>query len=111
MTVYDAICKIKHRIAIDGFDGKDSEDLKLAIQALEKQTPAKVIYDEFHSGYRLYKCPVCGMNAIWEWCSGCGQKLDLAEMHEWQKPIIEKLYDDWYGPMPTCYSFIQPKGD
>lgn len=115
MTNEEAIKKIKYRIdtashiAGRGVDGKAFEDLELAIRALEKQTPAKLIYEEFPSGYRLYKCPVCDMHAIWEWCSGCGQKLDLTDMHEWEKPIIEKLYDDWCGP--TCYSFIQPKGD
>lgn len=115
MTNEEAIKKIKYRIdtashiAGKGVDGKAFEDLEMAIQALEKQTSAKVVYEEFPSGYRHYQCPVCGMTAIYSWCFWCGQALDLTEMQEWRKPIIEEIAEGWHGP--TCYSFIQPKGD
>lgn len=85
MTVDDAIYKIKHRIAIDGFDGKDSEDLKMAIRALNtlkekkptKQKSKKVIYS--HDSY-VY-CPHCGREIVSSFmkpslCPKCHGELD-----------------------------------
>ena len=63
-----------------------AEALGLAIQALEKQIPKKVVKDEKWS----YKCPCCGEcaetdcgDAFYDYrldyCNGCGQKLDWSD--------------------------------
>ena len=65
---------------------KRAEALDMAIQALEKQIPKKVVKD----GKRSYKCPCCGESAKTEtgdsfidyrldYCDGCGQKLDWSD--------------------------------
>lgn len=65
---------------------KRAEALDVAIQALEKQIPKKVVKD----GKRSYKCPCCGESAKTEtgdsfidyrldYCDGCGQKLDWSD--------------------------------
>lgn len=59
---------------------------ELAINALEKQIPKKVVKD----GKWSYKCPCCGEcaetdcgDAFYDYqldyCNGCGQKLDWSE--------------------------------
>lgn len=71
----------KHKFTED--DYKTNE---MAIQALEKQIPKKVVKD----GKRSYKCPCCGESAKTEtgdsfidyrleYCDGCGQKLDWSD--------------------------------
>lgn len=63
-----------------------AEALGLAIQALEKQIPKKVVKD----GKWSYKCPCCGEcaetdcgDAFYDYqldyCNGCGQKLDWSD--------------------------------
>lgn len=65
---------------------KRAEALDVAIQALEKQIPKKVVKD----GEQSYKCPCCGGCAKTEtgdsfidyrldYCDGCGQKLDWSD--------------------------------
>lgn len=45
---------------------------KMAIQALEKRIPKKVIKTETSS----QACPECKSNVRWKYCPNCGQKLD-----------------------------------
>ena len=63
-----------------------AEALGLAIQALEKQIPKKVVKD----GKWSYKCPCCSECAETDcgdvfydyrldYCNGCGQKLDWSD--------------------------------
>jgi hypothetical protein len=58
----------------------------MAIQALEKQMPKKVVRD----GKWIYKCPCCGECAETDcgdvfydyrldYCNGCGQRLDWSD--------------------------------
>lgn len=65
---------------------RNAEALDVAIQALEKQIPKKVVKD----GKWSYKCPCCGESAKTEtgdsfidcrldYCDGCGQRLDFKE--------------------------------
>ena len=65
---------------------KRAEALDVAIQALEKQIPKKVVKD----GKWSYKCPCCGEcaetdcgDAFYDYrldyCNGCGQKLDWSD--------------------------------
>ena len=57
---------------------------RLAISALEKQTPRTVRteYDRRHN-YFLHFCPVCGgLTREYEYCSECGQKLSYEEEQE-----------------------------
>ena len=63
------------------------EAIKMAIEALEKQIPKKLIkYDIDYSGNPLFRCPVCGDS--WnsnefgdgiEYCWTCGQALDWSD--------------------------------
>lgn len=67
-------------------DYETMEAIGMAIQALEKQIPKKVVKD----GKLSYKCPCCGESAKTEtgdsfidyrldYCDGCGQKLDWSD--------------------------------
>lgn len=50
----------------------------MAIQALEKQMPKKVVRD----GKWIYKCPRCGdvfYDYRLDYCNGCGQRLDWSD--------------------------------
>lgn len=80
-------CKL-HKIRPRGgiIPQKRAEALDVAIQALEKQIPKKVVKD----GEQSYKCPCCGGCAKTEtgdsfidyrldYCDGCGQKLDWSD--------------------------------
>lgn len=63
-----------------------AEAMRMAIQALEKQIPKKVVKE----GKCIYKCPCCGECAETDcgdvfydyqldYCNGCGQKLDWSD--------------------------------
>ena len=66
------------------------EAIQIAIQALEKQIPKKVVlrhirkYDGFDDG----ECPTCGNSVLRDgfsndvYCDNCGQKLDWSEESE-----------------------------
>lgn len=69
-----------------GNTGEHIKSIEIAIQALEKQIPKKVVKD----GKLSYKCPCCGESAKTEtgdsfidyrldYCDGCGQKLDWSD--------------------------------
>ena len=69
-----------------GNTGEHIKSIEIAIQALEKQIPKKVVKD----GKLSYKCPCCGESATTEtgdsfidylldYCDGCGQKLDWSD--------------------------------
>lgn len=90
MTAQEAIERIKYRIetasliAGKGVDGKAFEDLDMAIEALEKQIPKKVV--NFEKACDIYgKCPKC-KEMFWitegdefNYCPTCGQALDWSE--------------------------------
>ena len=88
MTESEAIKRIKECRNTPNFQPYIymNEALNMAIQALEKQIPKKVVKD----GERRYKCPCCGGCAKTEtgdsfidyrldYCDGCGQKLDWSD--------------------------------
>ena len=65
--------------------GSIPESLKLAINALEKQIPMKVVEER-----NIYLCPNCGSSAETDcgddmldyrlnYCDNCGQKLDWSD--------------------------------
>lgn len=69
-----------------GNTGEHIESVKVAINALEKQIPKKVVTDK-----NIYICPNCGANVetdcgddmldyILNFCDNCGQKLDWSEL-------------------------------
>ena len=76
--------KIDDEIPID-----DKTALEMAIQALEKQIPKKVIWENAKNGkiYAFYWacCPNCGNdicdeeNEEFKFCSDCGQALDWSD--------------------------------
>ena len=64
----------------------DKESKKIAIEALEKQIPKKVVMER-----NIYLCPHCGASAETDcgddmldyrlnYCDNCGQKLDWSEL-------------------------------
>lgn len=62
----------------------DAEPLRLAIKALEKQTPKKPVY-----GAANIKCPNCGATLLYyfhsfkiDYCDECGQRLDWSEEND-----------------------------
>lgn len=63
MEVKEAIERIKYRIYTatsitgNGVDGNAFEDLEMAIEALEKQIPKKVIIEAWNPS----RCPTCGI--------------------------------------------------
>jgi hypothetical protein len=59
------------------------KSLDMAIEALEKQIPKKVV-DMIHRPNGFYgKCQVCGCsNARMQFCQRCGHKLDWSEQNE-----------------------------
>ena len=95
MTESEAVEKLKNmrlfmQIEDKSNDFKFAEDdykaNEMAIQALEKQIPKKVVKDR----KRSYKCPCCGESAKTEtgdsfidyrldYCDSCGQKLDWSD--------------------------------
>lgn len=88
MTESEAIKRIKECRNTPNFQPYIymNEALNMAIQALEKQIPKKVVKD----GERSCKCPCCGGCAKTEtgdsfidyrldYCDGCGQKLDWSD--------------------------------
>ena len=69
-----------------GTTGEHIESVKVAIQALEKQLPNKVVMEK-----NIYLCPECGANAETDcgddmldyrlnFCDNCGQKLDWSDL-------------------------------
>lgn len=63
------------------------EEMKIAIEALEKQIPKKPILDIIYpSGIKSYKCPVCKKGCLVrtdlyypKYCSNCGQELNWSD--------------------------------
>jgi hypothetical protein len=73
------------RTTYNGFPKDVDEAIDIAIAALEKQIPKKVV----KNGYK-YTCPTCGANAKtdtgdsfidfgFEFCDNCGQHIDWGE--------------------------------
>lgn len=69
-----------------GNTGEHIESVKVAINALEKQIPKKVVTEK-----NIYLCPNCGANVETDcgddmldyrlnFCDNCGQKLDWSEL-------------------------------
>ena len=98
MTYEEAIERLKKRICNEGvtradktyhfctdecMHGEEYCKIALAIKALEKQIPMKVIEHKgaFVSGYKAAKCRNCnhGVISFDVFCSHCGQRLDWGE--------------------------------
>ena len=62
-------------------NGAKIESVKIAISALEKQIPKKIIscIDNGHNGRKCPNCNVILCNGQKEYCSRCGQKLDWSD--------------------------------
>ena len=94
MTESEAIKEVRFNMSKIGLNNKSakrvSEAKNMAIQALEKQIPKKVVlrhirkYDGFDDG----ECPTCGNSVLRDgfsndvYCDNCGQKLDWSEESE-----------------------------
>lgn len=93
MTIEEVIKKLKARIDDDFVNDEPYPyDLKIAIEALEKQAPKKPTLIED----KMYMCPVCYNNLMFKWavyptvknthiglrfCLGCGQAIDWGEVN------------------------------
>lgn len=86
MTESEASTILKAEIVYHPVCSIFAEALGIAINALEKQIPKKVVKD----GKWSYKCPCCGECAETDcgddfydyrldYCNGCGQKLDWSD--------------------------------
>lgn len=71
MTIKEAIKDIKE---IKPYVGGKS--LNMAIEALEKQIPKKVIRYSYTTDVC---CPYCGEVVLYSYCRNCGQRLDWSE--------------------------------
>ena len=71
-----------------GNTGEHLESIDIAINALEKQIPKKVVKEKY-----IYICPICGSNVETDcgdymldyrlnYCDNCGQKLDWSDENE-----------------------------
>ena len=99
-AIYQLTDLIKDRESFcqrDDFDDvflQDIEACKMGIQALEKQMPKKVIWENAKNG-RIYAfcwacCPNCGNevfdieaeNGNFKFCPDCGQALDWSDENE-----------------------------
>ena len=100
MNIQKALETIKYEVNEEGHCGYIEDELRLAMAALEKQVPKKVIlgYDEqdyvrcpqckseiapMDDDCLLYHCPGCGeKDAILQgdnYCFNCGQALDWSD--------------------------------
>lgn len=92
MTNQEAIENLQYLIGDDCTDTQSDyvEEIKLAIEALEKQIlkmPKRVlkIAGQFLTIYKFY-CPICDSelldmdNDCFEYCPCCGQKIDWSNM-------------------------------
>lgn len=70
---------------LEGKDKKAKECFDIAIEALEKQLPAKADIMDYTLGDINFRCPICKSEYICEkehehfYCPNCGQKLDWSE--------------------------------
>ena len=85
--IEETIKNIKEMLQIGVCEVYEYKLAQVAINALEKQMPKKVIkIDKW-----IYKCPICGANVETDcgddmldyrlnYCDNCGQKLDWSEL-------------------------------
>lgn len=86
MNAQEALETIKYEVNEEGHCGYIEDELRLAMTALEKQIPQKVIYG--YDEQDDIKCPNCDyaisyMDAydkgVDKYCSNCGQALDWSD--------------------------------
>lgn len=80
MTRRSAIAHLTHKIIGCKATGESKADgvnvvaLEMAIEALKKQEPQRVIKPEYEY---ICKCPSCGCDVLdCDYCKYCGQRLD-----------------------------------
>ena len=75
MTNEEAIENLKYLISGDCTDTQHDfvKEIKIAIEALEKQTPKKPYWE-----YGVWHCKSCGLNVFSDeyFCPICGQEID-----------------------------------
>lgn len=79
MTPQEAIGQLRCNVEGDYINLDDLEAFELAISALEKQIPKKVVK---HNGSELYHCPNCDTYFLgngFKHCTDCGQALDWSD--------------------------------
>ena len=67
----------------------DTEEYELVKQALERNTPKKIIQTSNEQDFSLFDCPSCDTTMYyesapydWKYCIECGQKLDWTDEDE-----------------------------
>ena len=73
MNEQEAIKRLKEKQSAFEYQSNIDKAFGMAIKALEKQIPKKVV-----AGVICSKCPSCGelFASDWKFCFECGQKLD-----------------------------------
>ena len=77
-TIKEAISHYHYGVTHDIFSEPVTRYAKLAIKALEKQIPQKVISEKYFYGYK-YFCPSCKLCVNDDFCGNCGQALDWSD--------------------------------
>lgn len=82
-------CELCDYCYSQGNFGEQKEAFQMAIQALEKQTPMKVLHSYDDSiDENWCSCPICCSGLGWyhgkhyKYCMNCGQKLDWSDENE-----------------------------
>lgn len=88
LTIKEAVNQMEYRIstAEDIIGNQGLDDMRMAIGALKKRLPKKVVHRQLLNNFNneLYticgNCPVCGSEGLLstntDYCNCCGQKLD-----------------------------------
>lgn len=82
MTYKEAAESLRFEVYEEGHCGYIEEELTLAIIALEKQIPKKMIKTRYY-GVVINHCPVCKKGISKEniiYCEHCGQRIDNTEV-------------------------------
>ena len=85
MTPKEAIDNLEYLISEDCTDSQFDfvDEVKFAIEALEKQIPKKPIKSDREIRYcEVWKCPKCGFEwsgRVVDYCYKCGQAIDWGE--------------------------------
>ena len=77
--ICEEVCEECELYGQTGTDHCETDAVRIAIKALEKQIPKKPI--KHISKQDWYECPACGAYDVYEQncCDECGQKLDWSE--------------------------------
>ena len=81
MTEKEALESLKYEVYEEGHCSYIEEELDIAIKALEKQIPKKVVNRAKRNDVLVANCPACRCVVLSRpYCARCGQRLDWSEV-------------------------------